>query len=118
MTTEGILNFSSGINEVYFLLLLENESKVTHLLFLLSTTKYTRGIYDCFQLVLVLQATSINITSVCVFRTLREQWIRAKYERKEFSEPGKNFIYEEGECLCTTQHTHTYMRAHTKVHSC
>ncbi|XP_056228897.1 arf-GAP with dual PH domain-containing protein 1 isoform X2 [Seriola aureovittata] len=29
-------------------------------------------------------------------QVLREQWIRAKYERKEFSEPGKNFTYEEG----------------------
>ncbi|XP_056266216.1 arf-GAP with dual PH domain-containing protein 1 isoform X2 [Pseudoliparis swirei] len=29
-------------------------------------------------------------------QTLREQWIRAKYERKEFSEPGKTFTYEEG----------------------
>nr|XP_020473503.1 arf-GAP with dual PH domain-containing protein 1-like isoform X2 [Monopterus albus] len=29
-------------------------------------------------------------------QVLREQWIRAKYERKEFSEPGKHFTYEEG----------------------
>ncbi|XP_029283184.1 arf-GAP with dual PH domain-containing protein 1-like isoform X2 [Cottoperca gobio] len=29
-------------------------------------------------------------------QTLKEQWIRAKYERKEFSEPWKNFTYEEG----------------------
>ncbi|XP_033823765.1 arf-GAP with dual PH domain-containing protein 1 [Periophthalmus magnuspinnatus] len=29
-------------------------------------------------------------------QVLREQWIRAKYERREFSEPGKPFIYEEG----------------------
>ncbi|KAM9313725.1 arf-GAP with dual PH domain-containing protein 1 isoform 2-T2 [Pholidichthys leucotaenia] len=29
-------------------------------------------------------------------QVLREQWIRAKYERKEFSEPGRNFTYEEG----------------------
>ncbi|XP_019215865.1 arf-GAP with dual PH domain-containing protein 1 isoform X1 [Oreochromis niloticus] len=28
-------------------------------------------------------------------QVLREQWIRAKYERREFSEPGK-FTYEEG----------------------
>lgn len=59
----------------------------------------------------ILQASSIDISSVCVFRTLREQWIRAKYERKEFSEPGKSFIYEEGECV------HTYMHARTQRHS-
>ncbi|XP_038568678.1 arf-GAP with dual PH domain-containing protein 1 [Micropterus salmoides] len=29
-------------------------------------------------------------------QVLREQWIRAKYERKEFSEPGKNVTYEGG----------------------
>ncbi|XP_034044772.1 arf-GAP with dual PH domain-containing protein 1 [Thalassophryne amazonica] len=29
-------------------------------------------------------------------QVLREQWIRAKYERKEFSEPGKSYTYEEG----------------------
>ncbi|XP_071393731.1 arf-GAP with dual PH domain-containing protein 1 isoform X1 [Centroberyx affinis] len=29
-------------------------------------------------------------------QVLREQWIRAKYERKEFCEPGKKLIYEEG----------------------
>ncbi|KAF7643192.1 hypothetical protein LDENG_00243650, partial [Lucifuga dentata] len=29
-------------------------------------------------------------------QVLREQWIRAKYERKEFCEPGKSFTYEEG----------------------
>uniref|UniRef100_A0A8C7YCP6 ArfGAP with dual PH domains 1 n=1 Tax=Oryzias sinensis TaxID=183150 RepID=A0A8C7YCP6_9TELE len=29
-------------------------------------------------------------------QVLREQWIRAKYERKEFSEAGRNLIYEEG----------------------
>uniref|UniRef100_A0A8D3BI14 Arf-GAP with dual PH domain-containing protein 1-like n=1 Tax=Scophthalmus maximus TaxID=52904 RepID=A0A8D3BI14_SCOMX len=29
-------------------------------------------------------------------QVLREQWIRAKYERKEFCEPGRNFTYEEG----------------------
>ncbi|CAG12513.1 unnamed protein product, partial [Tetraodon nigroviridis] len=29
-------------------------------------------------------------------RVLREQWIRAKYERKEFTEPAKSFTYEEG----------------------
>ena len=34
---------------------------------------------------------------VCVLRVLREQWIRAKYERKEFTEPAKSFTYEEGE---------------------
>lgn len=32
-----------------------------------------------------------------MFRVLREQWIRAKYERKEFSEPGNSLVYEEGE---------------------
>lgn len=36
-----------------------------------------------------------------VFRVLKEQWIRAKYERKEFSEPTKNYAYEEGECTPT-----------------
>lgn len=34
---------------------------------------------------------------VCVLRVLREQWIRAKYERKEFTEPAKSLTYEEGE---------------------
>ncbi|RVE55574.1 hypothetical protein OJAV_G00234920, partial [Oryzias javanicus] len=29
-------------------------------------------------------------------QVLREQWIRAKYERKEFAEGGRNLIYEEG----------------------
>lgn len=29
-------------------------------------------------------------------QVLREQWIRAKYERKEFCNPNKNFTYEEG----------------------
>lgn len=52
---------------------------------------------------------------LCVFRTLREQWIRAKYERKEFSEPGKNFIYEEGECVCTN--THAYMHTQTHIYA-
>ncbi|XP_053713893.1 arf-GAP with dual PH domain-containing protein 1 [Synchiropus splendidus] len=28
-------------------------------------------------------------------QALREQWIRAKYERKEFSQPGTDFTYEE-----------------------
>ncbi|TWW59033.1 Arf-GAP with dual PH domain-containing protein 1 [Takifugu flavidus] len=28
-------------------------------------------------------------------RLLREQWIRAKYERKEFTEPAKSFTYDE-----------------------
>lgn len=28
-------------------------------------------------------------------QVLREQWIRAKYERKEFTDPGKTFSYEE-----------------------
>lgn len=32
---------------------------------------------------------------MCI-RVLREQWIRAKYERKEFSEPSESFTYEEG----------------------
>lgn len=27
---------------------------------------------------------------------LREQWIRAKYERKEFTEPGKQLPYSDG----------------------
>lgn len=49
-----------------------------------------------------------------MFRVLREQWIRAKYERKEFSEPGKNFTYEEGECV----HTHTHKYACIETHSC
>ncbi|KAJ8283605.1 hypothetical protein COCON_G00024550 [Conger conger] len=30
-------------------------------------------------------------------QVLREQWIRAKYERKEFVDPGKKLTYEEGE---------------------
>ncbi|MED6240107.1 Arf-GAP with dual PH domain-containing protein 1, partial [Ataeniobius toweri] len=29
-------------------------------------------------------------------QALREQWIRAKYERKEFSKPGENVRYESG----------------------
>ena len=35
-------------------------------------------------------------TRVCVYRVLKEQWIRAKYERKEFMEAGKKLIYEDG----------------------
>ncbi|XP_010769882.1 sodium- and chloride-dependent betaine transporter-like [Notothenia coriiceps] len=35
----------------------------------------------------------------CRGRTLREQWIRAKYERKEFCEPGNHLLYEEGAFL-------------------
>ncbi|XP_020797431.1 arf-GAP with dual PH domain-containing protein 1 [Boleophthalmus pectinirostris] len=30
-------------------------------------------------------------------QVLREQWIRAKYERKEFSDPGKPLTYEDGQ---------------------
>lgn len=41
-----------------------------------------------------------------MLRVLREQWIRAKYERKEFSEPGKNFTYEEGK--------RTYIKSHIR----
>lgn len=44
-----------------------------------------------------------------LFRVLREQWIRAKYERKEFSESAKNFEYEEGEC---PHNTNTYEGTH------
>lgn len=33
---------------------------------------------------------------VCVFRVLKEQWIRAKYERQEFTEDSKKLIYEDG----------------------
>lgn len=47
---------------------------------------------------------------MCVLRVLREQWIRAKYERKEFSEPGKNFTYEEGECV--------HIQLDTRLHAC
>lgn len=39
--------------------------------------------------------------NLSAFRVLREQWIRAKYERKEFSESAKHFEYEEGECTPT-----------------
>lgn len=58
-----------------------------------------------------LQDSSIDLSSVSVFRVLREQWIRAKYERKEFSEPGKNFTYEEGKCA----RTHACMHKNTFI---
>lgn len=38
---------------------------------------------------------------------LREQWIRAKYERKEFAEGGRNLIYEEGKCTVVHTNAHT-----------
>ena len=53
---------------------------------------------------------------VCVLRVLREQWIRAKYERKEFSEPGKNFTYEEGACVHI--HIDTHLHACRTTYSC
>lgn len=47
---------------------------------------------------------------VCVLRLLREQWIRAKYERKEFTEPAKSFTYEEGERRWTRLQTRVELR--------
>lgn len=47
---------------------------------------------------------------VSVLRLLREQWIRAKYERKEFMEPAKSFTYEEGERRWTRLQTHVKSR--------
>lgn len=34
---------------------------------------------------------------------LREQWIRAKYERKEFTEPGKQLPYTDGKSRAQLQ---------------
>lgn len=42
---------------------------------------------------LLLPALSLAVTSR---RVLREQWIRAKYERKEFLEPKKEVLYSNG----------------------
>lgn len=38
--------------------------------------------------------SKLPVTSPC--RVLREQWIRAKYERKEFTELGKQLPYTDG----------------------
>uniref|UniRef100_A0A674MQF5 ArfGAP with dual PH domains 1 n=1 Tax=Takifugu rubripes TaxID=31033 RepID=A0A674MQF5_TAKRU len=43
-------------------------------------------------------------------RLLREQWIRAKYERKEFTEPAKSFTYDEGERRWTRLQTRVKSR--------
>lgn len=34
---------------------------------------------------------------VWIHRVLKEQWIRAKYERQEFIQDSKPLVYEEGE---------------------
>lgn len=47
-----------------------------------------------------------------VIRVLKEQWIRAKYERQKFTEAEKNFTYEEGECVCARTDMHTCTKTH------
>ncbi len=63
----------------------------------------------CKTSVCLLSAGSSNklcscLICVCVFRVLREQWIRAKYERKEFEFIEKQEPYSAGmyilTCLC------------------
>lgn len=51
---------------------------------------------------------------VCLYRVLREQWIRAKYERKEFCNPNKNFTYEEGAFTQTHTSSHSGKDTHTR----
>ena len=36
-----------------------------------------------------------SVTSLCLYRVLREQWIRGKYERLEFMDPDKQ-VYLAG----------------------
>lgn len=47
---------------------------------------------------------SVTDVSVC-FRVLKEQWIRAKYERQEFIEDGKKPHYEDGTCASDSHNT-------------
>lgn len=46
--------------------------------------------------------SKLSVTSLP--RVLREQWIRAKYERKEFTEPGKQLPYSDGKSRAQHQH--------------
>lgn len=56
---------------------------------LLHTSEKGEGSSGLLQFV-----SKLPVTSPC--RVLREQWIRAKYERKEFTELGKQLPYTDG----------------------